>query len=173
MPLPTGTVGTSCQSPTMKTCIRCETAKSVDEFHTRKRADGTRVPRGTCKVCQAKQTADARRQDPERFRGYWQTWASKTSRRERALREKYGMTVEEWDAILEAQGGTCAICDGPAQAIKSGGVEGEPQFHSDHNHRTGEFRGILCGLCNRMLGQALDDPERLLAGARYLQARGH
>lgn len=83
------------------------------------------------------------------------------------------MTIGEWDAILEAQGGVCAICLGPAQPLKSGGSDDcEPNFHSDHNHRTNEFRGILCGLCNRMLGQALDDPERLEAGARYLRERG-
>lgn len=147
----------------VKTCIRCETEKPVTDFHTRKRADGSKVPRGTCKACQAAEDKAARLADPDRFRAYGRTHRAKESRRARSLREKYGMTIEQWDAIWEAQGFVCAVCRGESN---------DPSMHGDHDHETGVFRAILCGLCNRMLGQGQDSSERLLAGARYLQEHG-
>jgi hypothetical protein len=57
--------------------------------------------------------------------------------------------------MIEAQGGTCAVCPGPPQ-------------HVDHDHETGEVRGILCFNCNQALGNVRDDPKTLRGLARYL-----
>lgn len=157
---------------TTKLCASCGIEKALDDFYMRKYRDRS-APRSDCKTCWNAKSLQHQRANPERYREYGRRTRAKVSRRARSLREKFKMTIEQWEAELDGQGGVCAICRGPAQALRSGGVEGEPQFHTDHNHRTGEFRGILCGLCNRMLGQALDNPERLLAGARYLQERGY
>ncbi len=81
--------------------------------------------------------------------------AYRLKKRRQALR-KYGITPDEFDRVLQEQGGLCASC------------QEEPATDVDHDHETGEFRGILCGLCNRMIGQAKDNPERLLRGAEYL-----
>jgi len=72
----------------------------------------------------------------------------------------YGITPEEYAALLESQDGRCAIC----RAIESGGKG----WHLDHDHETKRNRGILCHRCNLMLGNANDDPERLRAAAEYL-----
>lgn len=60
----------------------------------------------------------------------------------------------------------CDICG----TKDAGGPWGE--FSIDHDHATGEFRGILCGECNIMLGKAQDDPSRLRAAASYLTRTG-
>lgn len=71
------------------------------------------------------------------------------------LRE-YGLTVEEFEAMLLAQSGRCAICITPFAEVK------EP--HVDHDHKTGAVRGLLCKDCNLVLG-CVDDSTDLLARA--------
>lgn len=84
-------------------------------------------------------------------------------KRDSHFRRKFGITVVEYDRLLAAQGGGCAIC-GKLQA------ESEKTFHVDHDHATGKVRGILCGGCNFMLGQVRDDPAILRTAIAYLQA---
>lgn len=82
--------------------------------------------------------------------------------RETEFRSKYGIGFAERDALLEKQGGVCAICG-----------TGEPgrgkAWNLDHDHATGELRGVLCVRCNFMIGHAKDDPAILTAGAAYLR----
>ena len=63
---------------------------------------------------------------------------------------------------LEDQGGKCAICSKTTPG-------GRGNWHIDHDHVTGEIRGLLCTKCNLMLGYADDDPEKLLLGVNYLR----
>lgn len=77
------------------------------------------------------------------------------ARRVRARR--YGLTLEQLDALLDAQGDQCAVC----------GSTGK--LHIDHCHGTGAIRGLLCGGCNSSAGHAGDDPARLRAIADYLE----
>jgi DNA-directed RNA polymerase subunit RPC12/RpoP len=83
----------------------------------------------------------------------------KQYRRDSAIKA-YGLTPEEYRAMIERQGGGCAIC--------GGGPNGMGDFHVDHCHDTKRVRGILCHRCNTMLGLAKDDPARLIAAAEYL-----
>jgi len=76
----------------------------------------------------------------------------------------YGISQEDFDAMLTAQGGKCAIC-GTAEWR---GRHNRP--HVDHCHATKAFRGILCDFCNRGLGIFEDDPARLRAAANYLES---
>ena len=55
----------------------------------------------------------------------------------------FGISLEEYKSILLSQGNKCAIC---------GKLQEEKYFAVDHNHITGEVRGILCSRCNRSLG---------------------
>lgn len=85
------------------------------------------------------------------------------ARRKSHLKKRYGITVDDYNAMLDAQGGGCAICGG-AQA------DGRDfRLHVDHDHETGRVRGILCGSCNRGLGNLGDDPDRCEAAAKYLR----
>ena len=87
-------------------------------------------------------------------------------RRKSYLKLKYGLTIEEADALYVSQDGKCAIC---------GAAEGDSRgfrMHIDHDHATGLARGILCNLCNAGLGSFRDDPALLTRAIAYLAAHG-
>jgi hypothetical protein len=81
--------------------------------------------------------------------------------RKSRLKRHFGLTPAEYDAMLLAQGGMCAIC-GAAP------FEGAKRHPVDHDHETGTVRGILCGRCNRALGLFQDDREILTRAIAYL-----
>jgi hypothetical protein len=72
------------------------------------------------------------------------------------LKRRYGISAQDADAMLEAQGGLCAIC------------KVAPAVHVDHDHATGAVRAFLCFNCNGGLGQFKDDPDVLRAAAEYV-----
>ena len=80
-------------------------------------------------------------------------------RRAGHLRRLYELTPEQYDELLAAQGGVCAICQEPPHGDR---------LHVDHDHRTGRIRGLLCQLCNRALGALRDRPDLAEAAAAYL-----
>jgi len=85
--------------------------------------------------------------------------------RESYLRRTYGTSEDEYFAQLEYQGGRCAICK---QLPRT--VNGEPELLcQDHDHVSGENRELLCQRCNRLLGQAKDNPSILENAAVYLR----
>ena len=77
-------------------------------------------------------------------REYRQRPERKLADRKSYLKRKYGMTLEDYERMLEAQGGVCAICGEPRPE--------ERTLHVDHDHETGEIRGLLCFRCNNALG---------------------
>lgn len=85
----------------------------------------------------------------------------------RSKLKRYGLSVEDYDRILEAQGGLCAIC-GQAEAMKRGDTTWE--LSVDHDHETGAVRGLLCYSCNQGVGRFRDDPHLLRMAAQYLEA---
>lgn len=82
-------------------------------------------------------------------------------RREYMLKKLYGMTNEQFDALLFSQCGRCAIC---------GDVFGEDVPHVDHDHETNVVRGLLCGKCNTALGSFREDRNVLLNAITYIAA---
>lgn len=83
------------------------------------------------------------------------------ARHEANLRDRYGMSLEEYYALFDRQGGVCAIC---LETCSSG-----RRLAVDHDHETGHIRGLLCGKCNRGAGLFDDDPSKLYAAALYLE----
>lgn len=75
----------------------------------------------------------------------------------------YGLSEETFYAMLEAQGGACAIC----KNAKFGSIG--PCV--DHDHKTGEVRGILCSRCNSAIAALGDSAEGLRRALAYLEAR--
>ena len=74
------------------------------------------------------------------------------------LNRKWGITPEQFDSLLKAQGYKCGIC---------GRVE-EKYWKVDHNHTTDDIRGLLCHRCNTGIGLLGDDVRRLLSACQYL-----
>lgn len=71
-------------------------------------------------------------------------------RRDRYLRNKYGITSEQYNELLKKQDGKCAICEKHHTAFPR-------RLAVDHNHHTGEVRGLLCTYCNhRVVGRHRD-----------------
>lgn len=81
------------------------------------------------------------------------------------LRE-YGLTIEEYERLLESQNGGCAICGG--YSTHSHGEKRTPLVF-DHCHETGKFRGLICNQCNRAIGMMGDSADRIEKVARYLR----
>ncbi len=92
-------------------------------------------------------------------------WAKDNPRavRDHALR-RFGITADDYDRMLAAQGGGCAIC-----GIKTVTQKGRKNFHVDHCHATGVVRGLLCHMCNVGLGAFKDEPARLRRAADYIE----
>lgn len=86
--------------------------------------------------------------------------AEKPTAEDRRLLILYGITSHEKARVLEFQGGGCAICGKPPVNIALG---------SDHDHKTGLFRGLLCRQHNKGLTLFGDDPVLLERAAAYLR----
>lgn len=79
------------------------------------------------------------------------------------IMELYGLSSEEYMKIYEYQDGTCAICK-RARGLRK-------KLSVDHDHATGEVRGLLCQKCNRdVLGHLRDDVNALYRAADYLMS---
>lgn len=80
-------------------------------------------------------------------------------RRKHTLK-KYGITIAQYAAMLDMQGGVCAIC---------GVTPKKRRLAVDHNHKTKQVRGLLCTQCNRGLGWFRDAEAHLLKAAAYIR----
>jgi len=83
--------------------------------------------------------------------------------RRRHLRREYGITPERYDAEFTKQNGLCAMCGLPPDD-----TDLQKKLVVDHNHKTGEFRGLVHGRCNSLLGYAQENPAILHAALEYL-----
>ena len=133
---------------TTKICSRCYQEKPLSEFYITRRVDLSRDSH--CKVCRKQQQKE-----------YW--GKEKATRKNIVLKYIYGITLEEYNALLAKQNGVCALCGN----INRHGVA----LHVDHDHTTGEIRGLLCFCCNSALGNAHDNPVILRKMADYLEGK--
>jgi hypothetical protein len=82
--------------------------------------------------------------------------------REANLQRLYGITSSDFEKMVSAQAGKCAICLKEQQ---------EEVLYVDHCHETGRVRGLLCRLCNFALSNLKDDPAAAARAARYLRQK--
>lgn len=75
-------------------------------------------------------------------------------------RREYGLNRDEYEQMLAAQGGVCAIC---------GGAPKKKSLAVDHVHSSGKVRALLCHRCNTALGLFGEDTDRLMSAINYLK----
>ena len=170
----------------MKVCSGCEQSQPDENFyssgHGRRckecfrqwhrsrytpKADANDDPR-PCRNCgvvyqpkQRKVSYYCSRQCGEEYR------AKSGQQRDRHLKRKYGISLGDYERMLDAQGGGCAICGKrPDEQMRY-----DRYLHVDHDHETGEVRGLLCDQHNLLLGRFNDDPELMRRAADYLDGQ--
>lgn len=80
----------------------------------------------------------------------------------------WGVTIAEYNEMLENQNGRCAICGLLESSLSSTGRRAKA-LAVDHNHETGAIRELLCDLCNRSVGMLREKPELAEKLAAYLK----
>lgn len=161
----------------MKRCSKCGLVQPLENYYA---ATGTVDGlRGDCKACFKERAAARYRTNPEPAKERAKAWAranpervaergrlyrlsGRKARNDRRshLKRKFGLTPEQYDAMLQAQGGRCAIC----RRRPTNGIS----LHVDHEHRTKRVRGLLCFRCNNALGDFGDRADFLVNALDYL-----
>lgn len=169
---------------TTKVCGRCRESKPTSDFYREKaRRDGLHA---WCKPCARAQAKTHYHRNLERYRAYNQRYRedfperciqSNEQKRVQWLKARFGMTLEQYQERLEAQGGVCALCARAEVAVTR---DGKPRALSvDHDHSCCPdrgrscgrcVRGLLCHSCNLSLGKFQDDPELLDRAAAYIRS---
>jgi hypothetical protein len=123
----------------MKKCSKCKEVKTLDQFY--KDPKITTKPRAACKACyiQHRNTVGKNRQ----------------------LKKRYGITVEDYNNLFEFQKGCCAICRKHQSQLNV-------SLAVDHDHANGNIRGLLCFNCNSGLGRFKDNTDLLINAIKYL-----
>jgi hypothetical protein len=130
---------------TWRNCKTCETKRPIEDFYKHSQYKDGRM--SWCKFCHS-----------DKVKAKYNPLVRKA----RKLKYNYGITLDEYNSKLKEQDNLCAIC-------KSDKPGGNGDFYVDHNHATGQVRGLLCHWCNFMIGQCKEDPEILSAGIDYLK----
>lgn len=137
-----------------KTCTSCGEAKDVSLFYLRRGK-----PRPTCIEC--KKEAD---------RSYRERTGYASDRQwEINILRKYGITAADYRRMELEQGCVCAVCGNP-ETVKQGDTV--RRLAVDHDHTTGQVRGLLCGKCNTMVGLARENSDHLASAMMYLREHG-
>lgn len=133
----------------MKTCTSCKEIKPFSFFH--KGINYKDGYRSKCKPC-VSVYHKKRNKNPE----------VKERARANSYKTKYGITTNQYDEMLKQQNGVCKIC-GSAESKR-----GDHRLMVDHDHVTGEVRGLLCNPCNAAIGLLGDNISTLQNAINYL-----
>ena len=173
-----------------KTCSKCKLDLPLSEFWKDKyQSDGLRT---ACRICNKnnkvylKEYYERRKASGEhkayrdknvdKIRQQSRDWHKDNPEKSKAntLRSKYaryGLSVEQYNAMVESQNGACAICERvPSDSLQ---IDHDHSCCSENARSCGEcVRGLLCRNCNSMLGYINDDQKVLENGIAYLRSRG-
>jgi len=130
-----------------KRCSKCKEEKPLSSFYSNKTtSDGLQRE---CKKCCS-----------ERHKEWNKKNKHKKARHQ--IKYKYGITYEEYELYLDKQSYKCAICSIHQDELSK-------KLNIDHNHETGEVRGLLCSNCNTALGLLKDNVDLFNKAIEYLE----
>ena len=131
-------------APTHKVCRACNLEQPVENFYTTQYAPGKTTRRSVCASCYVPIHGGPARE------------------------RRFGLYPGQYEEMFADQDGRCAICGQPETRKVKGKLI---SLAVDHDHETGQVRGLLCNMHNRMLGFAGDDVEILRVAVRYLESQ--
>ena len=138
-------------------CTGCKIEKPVELFSKDKsRPNGYS---NKCSECDRTYQAKRRKEKPDHCKAI----------RKQGRMKAYSISPEQYAALFAKQEGKCAICRLPETRTRKGTLCDLPV---DHDHKTGQVRGLLCAICNAGLGQFKDDPALLELAIQYLKRYG-
>lgn len=125
-----------------KICTKCGTSKPSGDYYKAKkgqRAGKIIMPCKTCIKKKHKKWREGKGYEKHRENNRVQSWKAQ------GIKE---MTIARYNEMYEAQEGRCAICGGDNGVM----CIGKKHFCVDHDHKTGQIRGLLCSRCNWLVG---------------------
>jgi hypothetical protein len=134
-------------------CTKCDTVQPITEFPSRIRP-GNKNTNNWCRSCTKVYNKEYHKKRKEQDKDW---------RADYYLKQKYGITREEYDGMLEERQGKCDICQSTESFHQSG------KMQVDHCHESNKVRGILCFRCNTALGAFQDNTELLKQAINYLE----
>lgn len=140
-------------APSTKQCTVCGEEKSLEAFRKQKRSRFGRC--SYCKACNAEAVRRYYRENPRK-------------KLEVDLKKQYGLSLAQYERMMDEQGNRCAICGQPERRQWKNGTR-PSRLAVDHDHETGRVRALLCFGCNAALGGFGHDPGRLRKAAAYLE----
>lgn len=146
-------------------CRACQKERKAKDYREHPEKYKARVISDETRKKTSKRFAKRRHDNPDKYKAkaakYYQENRDKclAYARQRKFKIKYNMTIEDYDQMLSAQQGLCAICQKPKKFKR---------LFVDHDHTTGAVRGLLCFKCNTGLGGFEDSPILLTQALQYL-----
>lgn len=145
----------------MKKCSRCQVEKEKKLFYSNKAA-----PDGLCNWCAEckREHSKTHEYNLKRKIFYLNSMEAQNKRKDHNLKKKYDITLDIYNEMLKKQNSCCKLC-----RIS---IEKSPKkiLCVDHDHKTGQIRGLLCHNCNRALGLMKDSSVVLRSGADYIDS---
>lgn len=147
-----------------KNCFTCKFDKSIDCFSSASHhKDGLQ---SSCKVCISGRSRKRYDEQKSKLMEAAKEWKRNNPDKAKAIKAKsyrknidtaknyrletiFGISLSEYKKLLDAQGGVCKICGLPERATYKGQIK---SLAVDHNHSTGQVRGLLCMRCNVEVG---------------------
>lgn len=130
-----------------KICSKCKIEKPFDQyFKDNNRKIGIR---SRCKACCSLDIKDWRDRHRSEYNNYSAMWRAKNPEKQHAteIKRRYKLSKEQYEEMLKKQNYGCDCCGEKHNPKKKRG-----RLYVDHDHETGEVRGLLCSKCNLILG---------------------
>lgn len=136
----------------MKTCSKCGENKLINDFN---RDSSNKCGfRSYCRDCSKRYGQSTYSKNRDKFQ-------------HDKLKSRYGISINQYNELLNNQNNVCAICKKPE--ITKSKVGKIQKLSVDHDHKTGKVRALLCSNCNRGIGYLQDDFDLILQAAKYIQ----